>query len=418
VDGIKGRLSRLRAAAAGLQAEKQPGEEAGLIKPAEDRAFLSGWRSLGQGIYERIRITSLHIDETEKGSFDSRAFLPWQGQSRNKAPAGGETTRPDDELPISFSELSFFDLETTGLSGGAGTLAFLAAVGYFDEGVLHIHQLFIDDFPGEREFLQRLLELLSLRPNIVSFNGASFDIPLLKTRCVLNNLAVPDFLHIDALRLSRRLWKKSIGSCSLQSLEESILGLSREDDVPGFLIPRLWLDFIKADTRTEDSLSVMGRVVEHNSLDVRSLARLFLIADKLISESGQRWRVFRADPVALSRELFALGRRDRAVELLYEAGEYGSEEALALLARIYRRSRNAAACSEVLGRLEGRSFFVCIEMAKCFEHVEKNPLKALQKTEEAFLLVRTEGLRLSALQRERLEKRLGRLKRKLAIGPP
>ena len=459
--GIKGRLARLKSAAgiasrvsvtedlvggAAVPADGAVVQSGGASEALGGRAFLPGWQKLSDGLYERIRSTALRIDETEEVSFDYRPFFPrkrfslsrtdpdivgegglraLENVGRKKPDAGaaraeGMATTPvlDAGLSISFTEVSFFDLETTGLSGGAGTLAFLAAVGYFSDGALQIHQLFIDDFPAERDFLKRLVQLLSLRPNIVSFNGASFDLPLLKTRCVLNGLAIPDFFHIDALRLSRRLWKKSVGSCSLQSLEESVLGLSRQDDVPGFLIPRIWLDFIKSNRRTEESLLVMERVVEHNSLDVRSLARLLMIMDRLFYESGRRWREFRADPVAVARELAALGRKERAVELLYEVGEYGSEEALALLARFYRNSGDHEACGQVLDRLEGKSYYVCIEMAKCFEHVNKDPARALQLTQAAARIAEAEGRKLSVLGRERLEKRLNRLQKKLVSDQP
>lgn len=430
--GIKGRLARLRTAESrGREAGRRPGAEKGErgemgeMGPSDERAFLPGWRKVGAGLFERILTTSLRVGEEEKGSFDSRPFLLRQKIGmKNVLAAGGtgvpgdERRQPGTEVPVAFSELSFFDLETTGLSGGAGTLAFLAAVGYFSDQALRIHQLFIDDFPGERLFLERLIQLLSLRPNIVSFNGASFDLPLLRTRCVLNGLAVPDYFHIDALHLSRRLWKKTIGPCSLQSLEESILGAPRQDDVPGFLIPRLWLDFIKAGTRTGESLSLMERVVEHNSLDVRSLARLFLVLERLFSMPDLRWRELRADPVALGKTYFVLGMNDSAFDLLYSAGEYGNEEALAFLAGLYRRSRDYDACRKVLGRLEGRSFPVCIEMAKCFEHVEKDPLRALEIAQTAALLAQAGVRRLSASGKERLEKRIERLKRKLAMDRP
>ncbi len=469
--GIKGRLARLKTSAKtgwklGEGAAPDSGTESGAASGSEtvvatgiepgaksgstdafyQRTFLPGWQRLSEGLYERIRSTSLCIDEGKNLSFDSRPFFPKKnirlslgGADRTKTaripglnPAEAHTQYSADyeavlddgtagfpaELRISFSEVSFFDLETTGLSGGTGTLAFLAAVGYFNEGALQIHQLFIDDFPAEGDFLSRLVELLAQRPNIVSFNGASFDLPLLRTRCVLNGLKVPDFFHIDALRLSRRLWKKTLGSCSLQSLEEAILGLSRQDDVPGFLIPRIWLDFVKSERRTEESNSVMERVVEHNSLDVRNLARLFLIMDRIFLDSGSRWRELRADPLGLARELFALGNKERALDLLYEAGDYGSQEAFALLARIHRRSRNAEACREVLRRLEGRSFQVCIEMAKCYEHVEKDPLRALELAQAAVSLAQIEERRLSTLEKEGLGKRLKRLRKKLAIDQP
>jgi uncharacterized protein YprB with RNaseH-like and TPR domain len=179
-------------------------------------------------------------------------------------------------------------------------------VGYFSDQALRIHQLFIDDFPGERLFLERLIELFSLRPNIVSFNGASFDLRFCGPAAFSTAWRFPTIFIsmrcISAVGFGRK------PLALLASVPGGIhLGAPRQDDVPGFLIPRLWLDFIKAGTRTGESLSLMERVVEHNSLDVRSLARLFLCLGTFILNARPSLAGTPGRSCGFGQDVFVLG---------------------------------------------------------------------------------------------------------------
>jgi uncharacterized protein YprB with RNaseH-like and TPR domain len=190
-----------------------------------------------------------------------------------------DTLRYAAGLPPSIlpENLVFFDLETTGLSGGAGTVAFLAAFGRFSgPDQLRVNQYLLLDFPGECDFLEALLPEFAVPalggkpPLIVSYNGKTFDAPLLRSRCLLNGIAPPDFPHADLLHPSRRLWKRLLPGCSQGEIETAVLGLDRGGDTPGALAPDIWFSFLK----TGDPAGLMG-ICDHNIRDVFGLARLF-----------------------------------------------------------------------------------------------------------------------------------------------
>jgi len=164
----------------------------------------------------------------------------------------------------------FFDLETTGLSGGAGTVAFLAAFGKLQSsGKLHITQYLLLDYPGEDDFLQAVLGEFKNERVMVSYNGKCFDSQIIKTRCLMNRIRPPEYFHVDLLHPSRRLWKNIILDCSQASIETQILGIDRTDDIPGALAPEIWFEFLK----TGNSERLMG-ICDHNSADIAGLASI------------------------------------------------------------------------------------------------------------------------------------------------
>ncbi|MDR3342406.1 MAG: ribonuclease H-like domain-containing protein [Treponema sp.] len=192
--------------------------------------------------------------------------------------------KPDDLL--------FFDLETTGLSGGAGTVAFLAAFGRLvntgkshEEHWLKPYQLKIDqylllDYPGESDFLEALLQ--ELQPGtspegagtppliVVTYNGKCFDAQILKNRCLMNGISPPRYYHADLLHPARCLWKRRLSTCSQGEIETAILGLDRTGDVPGAHAPEIWFSFLNTGA-TEALL----RVCDHNQRDILGLASIF-----------------------------------------------------------------------------------------------------------------------------------------------
>jgi len=166
----------------------------------------------------------------------------------------------------------FFDLETSGLYGGAtGTIAFLAAFGrVLSNGKLHITQYLLLDYPGEDDFLQNAIaELNREGAVIVSYNGKCFDSQIIKTRCLMNRIKPPEYWHVDLLHPARRLWKNIIQDCSQKSVESNILGLNRIDDIPGSLAPEIWFEFLK----TWETERLMG-VCDHNLSDITGLASI------------------------------------------------------------------------------------------------------------------------------------------------
>jgi hypothetical protein len=260
------------------------------------------------------------------------------------------------------SKLLFIDLETTGLAGGAGTYAFLVGCGWFDGGRFRVRQFFLSSFVAERALLEALVDLARAAGTVVTYNGKSFDLPLVETRLTLHRMATPfaAMPHIDMLHPARRLWRKSDeaplqsyagmsvrdSGCRLNALEQSLCGHVRDGDVAGFEIPARYFHFV----RTGDARPLEA-VLEHNRLDLLSLALVTARAAQLLDEGAPGTRT--------AREALGLGRLyergglttdawrcfTRAVELKADDPLTRAEalRAHAVLARRMRRFEDAAA---------------------------------------------------------------------------
>lgn len=182
------------------------------------------------------------------------------------------------ERSIKLEQLLFFDLETSGLSSGAGTVAFLAAFGRYRHTdnlntALSVTQFLLLDYPGEAVFLEQIQMQLSdieSDPVVVSYNGKSFDIPLLRSRLVMNGLQPFAVKHLDLLHPARLLWKTILPSCSLTEIEKSVLDFDRGLDLPGSQAPEAWFAFLKNGT-----WDALDKICEHNAHDLHGLALLF-----------------------------------------------------------------------------------------------------------------------------------------------
>jgi uncharacterized protein YprB with RNaseH-like and TPR domain len=208
--------------------------------------------------------------------------------------------------PFDPERLLFFDLETTGLSGGAGTVAFLAACGRFASPCsgkfteLEITQFLLLDYPGEPEFLTAVLAALSSRV-LVSYNGKSFDSQILKIRCLMNGMTPPLFPQLDLLHPSRRLWKRVLPNCSQALIETMILGLDRSGDIPGSLAPRIWFDFLRSDgDRAGQCREALLGICGHNVRDIFGLASLFRAFAAIAASPLEAHCLFRCDAEQLA----------------------------------------------------------------------------------------------------------------------
>src|SRR3954471_5273681 len=181
------------------------------------------------------------------------------------------------EPPRRWSDILFLDTETTGLAGGTGTYVFLIGVAHIAEGELVLRQHLLRDLGAETTFVEHLKAEMEPFRACASYNGQTFDLPLLRTRFVmaLRSELTVDESHLDLLHPARRLWKDRFGSTTLRQLEESVLDDARVPDIAGSLIPDAYFHYLR--TRAE---SVIGPVLEHNARDVVSLVR---IADRVAS---------------------------------------------------------------------------------------------------------------------------------------
>ena len=169
-------------------------------------------------------------------------------------------------------QVCFLDTETTGLSGGAGTMAFIVGLGFFAEEGFRVHQYFLRDPGDEPAMIEALAERLPAFGALASFNGRAFDVPIIENRFILARVPPPTVgvPHLDLLHPARRLWHYHLPSCALGTLERGVLGVLREqDDVPGDVIPYLYRDYLRTGDARE-----MKRVLYHNAVDVLSLVTL------------------------------------------------------------------------------------------------------------------------------------------------
>ena len=278
---------------------------------------------------------------TSDRSYGRRSIDGWR-------PASGAPLHLIDPRASSVSEwwrrVVFFDIETTGLSGGAGTIAFLAGCGWFEDEGFRVRQFFLAGPGGERAMLDALADVLSDASLLVTFNGRTFDVPFMEMRWAFHRAAPPtdEIPHVDMLPAARRLWRRREmssaldGGCNLTSLERAVLDVHRVGDVPGFEIPARYFHFLRTGDRP-----AVEPVLEHNRRDIVSLAALMSHALWLIGEGPEACRE-PGEQLALGRLYERAGDRDRA-HRAYEmaAASVGDadvrREALARLAASLRR---------------------------------------------------------------------------------
>ena len=222
----------------------------------------------------------------------------------------------------------FLDTETTGLAGGTGTYPFLVGIAWWDAGGLQVEQFFMRDLDEEHSLLIELSERMAKRPVLVTFNGKSFDWPLLETRYRMTRAirSVTPKVHLDLLHPARQIWKLRLGSVRLKDLERHVLGgdgrtleWSRHDDIDSSLIPQMYFDYLR-----EGPAEPLAGVFRHNQMDLRGLAAL---AGKIFTLLDSGNGIANAahpdthDPIevlGLSRILHRRGHSSRAREL-YES---------------------------------------------------------------------------------------------------
>ena len=175
---------------------------------------------------------------------------------------------------VARADLLFFDTETTGLAGGTGTRAFMIGAADLVDGQLRIRQLLTTTMAAEDTMLRIFAGWLPPRTVLVSYNGRSYDAPLLKTRYRLARLPCPiaPLAHLDLLHPVRRRYRGQWENCRLATVERRLLRVLRDDDLPGSEAPRAWRDYLLGGPATD-----LRRVLAHNHTDVRSLAQLLAV---------------------------------------------------------------------------------------------------------------------------------------------
>ncbi len=332
--------------------------------------------------------------------------------------------RDERLIGIDFSRMAFVDTETTGLAGGTGTYAFLVGVGVFEGDRFTIHQFFMRSYDEEPAQLHALGQLLDGLEAVVSFNGKSFDLPLLETRFIMARQPprLTDAPHLDLLPAARRFWKYRLESCALSSLETEILGVQRaEADVPGWLIPTLYVEY----TRSGDARE-MPRIFYHNAQDILSLVTLAArLCDLLAAPPLQEGHLPGEDLYGLAR-FFQESEQLAEAEAAYgQAADTSSSSEvrrlamrdLAYLLKGQGRRQEALPWWQRLVETDGE-VYACEELAKHYEWHKEDLSQAVVWTRRGIALV--EAWTPSPQRREilaALEHRLARLRRKLEMTP-
>ena len=304
----------------------------------------------------------------------------------------------------------FFDTETTGLAGGTGTVPFLIGIAWFEDQSMRIQQLFLPELGREAPMLNWLRERVQQSSCLVSFNGKAFDWPLLRTRFILNRVRAPALPpHLDLLHCARRVLRPRLKSLRLVELERRVLGMHREDDVSGALIPQLYFDYLDGG-----DVSPMAKVIEHNANDLIALAALLgeLVGHFDEVHGGDDPR----DHLAYAKVAERTGHRLRARSFADAAARGGGEsactvEACLLNARMARRGGSVdheeEALLEALRATDDDELRAVVRLAlsKLYEHRRKDLERALEHAAGTAL---AEGEEAAERRQARIQRRLDR----------
>jgi hypothetical protein len=311
----------------------------------------------------------------------------------------GDAMLREDVIPLPALDphpgaVAYLDTETTGLNGGAGTYVFAAAVARPIDCGLRLAQLFLPQPGLEAAFLHRLREELDAADRLASFNGGSFDLPVLRTRWVMARMPgeLASLPHVDLLTLVRALYRHRMESCTLRIVEERLLGYERDDPIAGALVPDAYFAYLRLG-----SSSMLEAVLEHNRLDVISLVHLH---SRLLSRlEGADAGMDASDWLALGRHRLRRGARADGWHALRNAAgfagraptnvdedEAAATAGLLIARRLARRQTSAAGAERLLGWLESQvasDVRLPVARARLLEWRRRDPELALAVVEAA-----------------------------------
>ena len=348
------------------------------------------------------QVEHLHPLEEFPGAFDvgAHALMLMQGE-------------PLPE-PLDPRRILYLDTETTGFQG-AGTVAFMIGCGWLtDEGFV-VRQYVLRDYPDEPDQLRQLEELLRGFDVLCTFNGRSFDVPLLQTRFLMQRMrsSCLEKPHIDLLHIARRVWKLRLRRCRLGDLEERILGRPREDDLPGSEAPERFFEML----RTGEPHALDG-VLKHNEQDVASMCTLLAHMHRMYEQP---------ESVSHQEDIFSMGvalekehhpEEARRCYRLVSSGRLRARSQQRTAVSLRREGRRDEACAvwqEMIRRREGGAL-PYRELAKYYEHTAHDLPRAIRMTRLGLMVAAEPTLfdppELTEL-REDLTKRYDRLRKKL-----
>lgn len=334
--------------------------------------------------------------------------------------------RDETLASIAPTRILFLDTETTGLAGGTGTVPFLVGIGSFEEGGFRVRQYLMRDYDEEPAVLRALHDEIKAFQAVATYNGKSFDLPILHARFVINRLhpRLSGLPHADFLFSARRFWREMLPDCRLITVEAQIFGRTREDDIPGDQIPYVYFDFLRGQR-----MHRMRPVLNHNAEDIVTLAKIAARTCRMLrdpfTETGHGLEL-----AAAGRFFAAAGNWEQACACWDHARINGNlprqhrglvSRSLSLLYKKMDRLAEALAIWHELAET-ANDLRAYIELAMYYEHTAQDYATALRMTNAGMALL--ENLDESEWdyplnRRDLLEKmkhRRGRLTRKLKLG--
>jgi len=380
------------------------------------------------------------LDATIRGNEfgEHLALRKWYSDSVTDAPGLGAPDGPLDPgtlqliAPGASRDMAdprkwlFLDTETTGITGGTGTYPFLVGIAWWGAGGLEVEQLFMRDYSDEHSLLVALAERIAERPVLVTFNGKSFDWPLLETRYRMTRAVRPPALsaHLDFLHPARNLWRLRIGSVRLAELELKVLGWNRGSDMNSWLIPEIYFDYLRGG-----SPEALLPIFHHNQMDLRGLAalaaRVLSLLENPETHGHDALELYGISRICERRGDASRARKHYAQSIARELPAETDRAARSSLARLAKRDGDFALALQLWESMLGSSregLEAYEQLAIYYEHRTREPHRAAALAKKALLELRSAnrlGTIASAEYRERrlrFEQRLARLERKSARG--
>jgi uncharacterized protein YprB with RNaseH-like and TPR domain len=332
----------------------------------------------------------------------------------------GRVAKDEALCGVDLRKAVFLDTETTGLAGGTGTVPFLIGLGYFSNDGFRIEQFFMRDYHEEQAVLYAVQNKLRDSAAIVSYNGKGYDLNILSARFILARMNNPadNLPHLDLLFSVRRLWRRRIHDCSLTNVERSILSFHRENDIPSFLIPSIYFNYLR-----DRNANPLVSIFQHNRLDITALAALSGIIGRIYQDPKHNL-THSLDFYSLGRALENLTCFEEASQCYREALNYSisheqEEDLLEKLGFSLKRSDDwdqAVKVWEHMILTYPHRLSAYEELAKYHEHRTRQYENAIQVVHSALERIQIQeelrGRWASKVDMKDLEYRLARLMRK------
>lgn len=373
------------------------------------RSYIEQWSQgcvTGNEFGEHFQTERIFPGHKQHGSADIGALVELPGSLLNAL--------LEQQIDVPPSRWAFLDTETTGLLGDAGTYAFLIGVGRITPDGFRVRQFFLREYGEEHSALAALEAHLAEFDVLITYNGKTYDQPLLEARYKIRRHGHPfaRLSHVDLLHGARRLWKLRLENCRLIQLEQEILGFCREGDLPGELIPYVYFEYL----RSREAQRLVP-VFHHNAMDILTLACLTAIVPAAFRstdpESLGRLGIRRGEDLAsIARWLLTADQYEQALEMFKRAVQIGLPDKVLFrtlweIALLEKKLRSSAAALEIFADLAGccneYRTKALEELAKHHEHETGDLVSALRFTTEALTWDESPALN---RRRERLEKRL------------